>query len=214
MKTPKVFYRRNLPHIHPPRGTFFITYLLHGAIPKPLLEKLKRDHTLKINEIRLKGSEAAIDDERKRYFGRFDQALHRSESSPFWLRKKEVSQIVKESLHFWDGRSLELVCYCIMPNHVHVLFTLLPQISEDNPNHLQHIMESIKKYSAVKCNALLNRKGQPFWQHESYDRVVRDRKELFNIIAYVLDNPIKAGLCKGRSEWEWSYISPKYNEFM
>lgn len=214
MKTPKVFYRRHLPHIHPPGGTFFITYLLHGAIPKPLLEKLKRDHTQKVDELRIRGAEAAIDDERKRYFGRFDLALHYSKRSPSWLRNKELSGIVKESLHFWDGRKVELISYCIMPNHVHVLFTLLPQLSQDNPNHLQHINESIKKYSAVKCNALLNRKGQPFWQHESYDRVVRDRIELFNIISYVLNNPVNAGFCKARSEWEGSYISPKYNEFI
>lgn len=106
MKTPKVFYRRNLPHIHPPVGTFFITYLLHGAVPKPLLEKLKRGHAQKVDELRIRGAKAAIDDERKRYFGRFDLVLHRSESSPFWLRNKEVSEIVKESLHFWDGRKI------------------------------------------------------------------------------------------------------------
>lgn len=214
MKAPKVFYRRHLPHIHPPEGTFFITYLLHGAIPKPLRETLKRDHTLKVNELRIRGAETAIDDERKRYFGRFDRALHHSENSPFWLRNKEISEIIKESLHFWDGRKIELICYCIMPNHVHILFTLLPQPSPDSPIHLQHIMESIKKYSAVKCNALLNRKGQPFWQHESYDRLVRDRKELSKIISYVLNNPVKAGFCKNRFEWKGSYISPEYNEFI
>ncbi len=75
-------------------------------------------------------------------------------------------------------------------------------------------MESIKKFSARTCNKLLNRTGKPFWQHESYDRLVRDRDELYRIIAYVLDNPIKAGLCENHKDWKWSYIKPAYNEFM
>ena len=60
---------------------------------------------------------------------------------------------------------------------------------------------------------MLGRSGQ-FWQHESYDRLIRDREELYYTICYVLDNPVTAGLCKERKEWKWSYIKSEYNEFM
>lgn len=214
MKTPKAFYRRNLPHIHPIGATFFVTYLLHGAIPKPLLRKLKGEHELTISELKQKGAETAIDKERKRYFLRIDKALHSSKSVPLLLNKKVIAQTVKDSLHVWDGKKLELVAYCIMPNHVHAVLTPFSEPSGKTAVYLQHLMESIKKFSAGKCNSLLGKKGQPFWQHESYDRVVRDRKELYNIISYTLDNPVKAGLCKERSGWEWSYINARFNEFI
>ena len=43
-------------------------------------------------------------------------------------------------------------------------------------------------------------------QHESYDHVVRDGEELDRIIAYVLNNPVKAGLVKNWRQWKWSYV--------
>ena len=51
---------------------------------------------------------------------------------------------------------------------------------------------------------MLGRSGA-FWQHENYDHVVRDEAELNRIVAYVLDNPVRAGLAQSREEWKWSY---------
>lgn len=69
---------------------------------------------------------------------------------------------------------------------------------------LAAIMASLKGYTAREANKLLGRKGQ-FWQHESYDRVVRDEDELMRVLAYIIDNPVKAGLVKDANEWPWTY---------
>lgn len=42
---------------------------------------------------------------------------------------------------------------------------------------------------------MFDRTGQ-FFQHESYDRVVIDNNELRRVVNYVLNNPVKVGLCK------------------
>ena len=42
-----------------------------------------------------------------------------------------------------------------------------------------------------------------FWQHESYDHVVRDEAELLRIRRYVLNNPVRAGLVQQWDEWPW-----------
>ena len=81
------------------------------------------------------------------------------------------------------------------------------------PEYLHKVLQSIKRHSAKKANIILNKVGQ-FWQQESFDYLIKDRDELYRIIAYVLDNPIKAGLCHNRGDWKWSYINPEYNEFM
>lgn len=90
-----------------------------------------------------------------------------------------------------------------MPNHVHMVFTPLLRTSDEYYS-LASIMGSLKGYTAREANALLGRKGQ-FWQHESYDRAVRDEEECMRIIAYVIENPVKAGLVKEASEWRWTY---------
>jgi len=38
-----------------------------------------------------------------------------------------------------------------------------------------------------------------FWYHESYDRIIRDRDNLYRTICYVLDNPIKATQNPGKA---------------
>lgn len=65
-------------------------------------------------------------------------------------------------------------------------------------------MQSLKGYTARKANCLLGRSGT-FWQHESYDHVVRDPSEWRRIVNYVLNNPVKAGLVDTWEKWQWSY---------
>ena len=75
-----------------------------------------------------------------------------------------------------------------MPNHIHLVFELLSKNKS-----VSKIMQSIKRISARKSNVILHRKGK-FWQDESYDRLVRDDKELYFVIKYVLMNPVNARL--------------------
>jgi REP element-mobilizing transposase RayT len=71
------------------------------------------------------------------------------------------------------------------------------------------ILENLKWYTALNANRRLGRKGA-FWQHESYDHVIRDAAELDRTIEYVLMNPVKAGFCKDWRDWKWSYVKEGY----
>lgn len=86
-----------------------------------------------------------------------------------------------------------------MSNHVHVLFTLF-----ENSRSVSKIMQSIKRYSARQANKILNRTGS-FWQAESYDHIVRDEKEYYRVIKYILNNPVKVGLVEKWEDWEFTY---------
>ena len=65
------------------------------------------------------------------------------------------------------------------------------------------IMHSLKGSSARECNLVLSRVGQ-FWEHESFDHVVREGN-FYRTIRYVLNNPVKAGLVNHWQEWRWNY---------
>ena len=197
----KEFYRRHLPHIQPKGGLFFVTYTLYGSIPKDKLLNIREEYeTLKHKEKKNYEEEKqlAIMAQRK-YIQNLDAILSGSVSGPHYMKDDRVANIVSESLHFWDNKSIELYCYTIMSNHVHVVFRLLNNTETENEKQLNEIMHSIKRYSAWKANKLLNRQGQ-FWMSESFDYLIRDKDELKRIIEYILDNPIKAGLCNERKE--------------
>jgi putative transposase len=111
---------------------------------------------------------------------------------------------VVDSLHFLDELVYDLDAFTIMSNHVHVLFSPLEK-EEGGYHALPSIMHSLKRFTARKANKLLKREGA-FWQQESYDHVVRDQQEWERIVAYILNNPVKAGLVASWDDWPWSYL--------
>jgi REP element-mobilizing transposase RayT len=100
-----------------------------------------------------------------------------------------------------------------MPNHVHRVIDVGGYAVEPYPQRpsyvLSRIMESLKRHSARRSNIVLHRTGR-FWQKESYDHVVRDGNELNNIIRYIIDNPVKAGLISSFDQWKWIYFNEEY----
>jgi putative transposase len=69
---------------------------------------------------------------------------------------------------------------------------------------LKKITQYLKGNSAREANNILGRTGQSFWQEESYDHWARDEDEFYRIIAYIENNPVKAGLASLPEGWAWS----------
>ena len=210
----RFFYRRHLPHFQPPGATIFVTFRLAGSIPQAVLRELVAERQ-RVDAM-LDGIADPVERSRRAYleerrlFGKWDAALDSAQQGPFWLRDPRVAGLVEESLHHRDGGVYTLDAFCVMPNHVHLVCTPLPK--PDGTYHaLTAILHSLKRYTARQSNLLLGREGQ-FWQHESYDHVVRDEDELYRIIAYVMNNPVKAGLVATCEEWPWTYVAELWGE--
>ena len=200
-------YMRHLPHMHPPGATFFVTCRLAGSLPRAILHELRIEAERVAREL----DDIPTEPDRarqahmshRRLFAQWDTKLDEAGAGPVWLEKAKVAQVIADSLHHRDDRVYELLAYCIMPNHVHVVFKPLPD-TKNNILSVTTIMQSLKGYTAFTANRLLNRRAQ-FWQRESYDHWVRDEKELLRIIRYVISNPVKAGLTHHWQEWPWTY---------
>jgi len=203
------FYRRHLPHWYPQHATFFITTRLANSLPKHIIQELlhKRTKAIQVNSVNTPKNELKEIhyQEELKHFGRWDKLLDQCNSGPDWLKIPAIAAIIKDAIHYRDGKIYDLIAFCIMSNHIHLVFHPLPD-STQKPYDISKIMHSLKRYTARQANLVLNRKGE-FWHHESYDHVVRDEKELQRIVEYVLFNPVKAGLVSNWDEWEWSYIN-------
>ena len=228
----KPFYRRNLPHIQPPGATLFVTFHLAGSLPRHVLQQWKAEKSRLLN---LESNAHQATDEhttfqqkqkynqwKRQWFRKIEKTLDTAQSGPVWLKDDQIAKEVAESLHYLDGKVYRLDAYCIMANHVHVVFTPLPLQSsgpqplpspnQDNAaqteslcyNSLSAIMRSLKGYTARKANQRLGRRGT-FWQHENYDHAVRNASEWKRIITYVLNNPVKIGLVDRWEQWQWNY---------
>ncbi len=204
-------YRRNLPHIQPEGATLFVTMRLAGSLPVEVILRLEEEQRLAQQAIEktavpFEAKQGLLYDVDKRFFGRYDRLLDAAADGPVWLSDSRVGALVCEAIHYRDIRMYDLLAYCVMPNHAHLVFTPLPK-ADGQYHALAEIMMGLKGNTARKANRLLEREG-PFWQHESYDHYVRDGRELERIVAYVLNNPVKAGLASSWEAWPWSWRRP------
>lgn len=213
----KTYYRRNLPHIQPIGATFFVTFRLKGSLPSHFMSNLTEEYEAKIAEILSCDGldhEAEMYRQQKIFFKRYDEGLDLVHDGVDYLRRLEVAQVVAEKIHEYDGELYELLAYCIMPNHVHLVFDTSVQlrlgdieienINEENYKQLDRIMKLIKGGGGFEANKILGRRGD-FFQRESYDHYVRDEKELARIIWYVVNNPVKARFVKTWGDFEYTY---------
>jgi putative transposase len=199
-----IYYHRNLPHYHIEGYPLFITFRLFGSLPAEVLAQLKalKNATL-----------TARYEVEKKHFERYDDWLDRCEFGPYWLQAEGIAQIVAKEIHNLNSDRYRLMTYCIMPNHVHLLIeSLVRELANHRGKSAKYpvteTLRLLKGRTARDCNLELKRTGS-FWQHESYDHVVRDDKELEGIIRYILNNPVKAGLVKEWESWPFIYISPE-----
>jgi putative transposase len=131
------------------------------------------------------------------------------------LSQPEIADIIKEALRYRDGKVFDLHTFSIMSNHVHVVFEPLstpgwqpdPSSNLNHPFDLPKLMQSLKRHTARQANITLGRVG-PFWQDESYDRVIRNNEEYIRTVDYVLENPVKARLVSRWEAWKWTYCKP------
>ncbi len=77
---------------------------------------------------------------------------------------------------------------------------------------LAEIMDSVKGFSAHRVKKKLGRKGR-VWQTESFDHVVRSSENLDAKIAYVLENPVRAGLVGEWMQYPWFWRKTFVNPF-
>lgn len=199
-------YKRNLPHIQPPGATFFITFRLAGSLPKSVVKQWNREqawlsHLAETNFTHYQ--KVRIDYERK-WFAKFESLLDESTTGPVWLRQDRIASLIAESLHHRDGKVYRLDAFTIMANHVHTVIKPLKIIGTEDYYSLAKIMQSLKGFTARRANSVLGREGE-FWAHESYDHWIRNATERQKIVAYVLNNPVKAHCVNRWQEWNWSY---------
>ena len=210
------FYRRMLPHIQPENSAFFITFRLAGSLPVSLLDRIQDEKLEKMARISKSLSPSEYHYQKnnieKQYFAIFDDCLHKILSGPIWLEKSEIAQIVTQRLIDDDEARYHLWAFCIMPNHVHLLLDTvgLDSVSKSNERGktkdypLTDAMRLLKGSTAALCNRQLGRRGA-FWEHESYDHIVRNDDEFDRIVDYILMNPAKAGLVNEWQKWPYSY---------
>lgn len=110
----------------------------------------------------------------------------------------DAGRLVKSA---WNGLperfpSIELDVFVAMPNHVHFIVNIAVPAEKDGAGQghaptLDRIVGAFKSISASQVNRLLSRTGQPLWQRNYFERVIRNESELQGLRDYIIHNPLK-----------------------
>lgn len=192
--------RGYLPHCDFPGLVQFVTLRLADSMPAS--RRGEWEHLLALENLR----------ERRT---KLEEYLDRGVGE-CWLRDSRIAKLCEEALLFFHNERYELLAWCVMPNHVHVVVQVL--------NWPLWKMEAAwKKFVAPKALALLRAERrspdrhdggtngpigrsalQSFWQREYWDTFMRDEAQEKRAIRYIENNPVKAKLCRTPEEWAFS----------
>jgi REP element-mobilizing transposase RayT len=167
---------RRLPHLDAGELVQTITYRLIDALPRATVERNAR---------------FATPAQRRRL-----EALLDAGHGACVLREPEIAALVVEAWRHFHGRRYRLHAWVVMPNHVHLVVTILPGFP------LARIVRDWKSFTA---HAIAKRSGSgAVWQPGYWDRFIRDDDHFDDAVAYVEANPVKAGLVAHPEAWAWS----------
>jgi len=116
------------------------------------------------------------------------------------FRDHHLAQLVSESVEFYCPKlGYRLFGYCLMPDHLHALLS-----PDDSGRPLAKWLLAFKNYTG---RMFANGGGTPpLWQRSAHDHVCRDDETPELVLAYIANNPVRAGLVDSWQDWPWTRV--------
>ena len=119
---------------------------------------------------------------------------------------EEARKVVLDSCLYEHERRAIVHAAVVMPNHVHLVVSAM--FDGDVPFSMSEITQAIKGAGAHRVNRMLGRNG-PLWQTETFDHCIRTEESFEQKIAYVISNPVRAGIVSRPREYQWVWVEER-----
>ncbi|MBL9188293.1 MAG: transposase [Opitutaceae bacterium] len=189
------FRRGKLPHWEVEGGRYFVTVRLADSLPHEVVARLQEIHCA-LSAIEPASEQfAAL---QRQYFRTLEKYLDAGTGSCA-LGDPRCAQLIAKELTALADWAVEAPHFTIMPNHWHAL--LVPRTG--CVHSLGQVMKRLKGRTAKRLRSI-GGGGGAVWQREWFDRWMRDDSEWEKTIAYIHNNPVKAGLAATWQEHPWT----------
>lgn len=105
------------------------------------------------------------------------------------------------------SKPFDLVAYCLLPDHIHLLVTL-PEAESDYSIRIREI----KRLTTLRMKHKLEGDVDRIWQDKYWEHTIRDEKDLKVHFDYIHYNPVKHGLMETFDGWKWSSFGSYFDE--
>jgi REP element-mobilizing transposase RayT len=106
---------------------------------------------------------------------------------------------VEENFDYYNYLSYQLIAYCLMDNHVHLI---IKTDKEPLTRFMRRLNSIYTKYFNKKYNYI----GHLF-QDKYFSELIEDDKQMLETSRYVHLNPVKANMVEKPEEYKWSSYS-------
>ena len=115
---------------------------------------------------------------------------------------QHASEISAQISPFFAAAAFDVLVYCVMPDHVHLL---LEGTAPD-----ADLRDAVARWKQKTAYGWERRFGGRLWQPGFHDRVLREADHTRGVVGYVLQNPVRAGLVSQARDYPWTGSS-KYS---
>jgi len=115
---------------------------------------------------------------------------------PYFRDDRFVRFFIRTLENEASARDFDVLAYCFMPNHVHLLSQGLTARSQLRP--------FIKQFKQTTGFAFKQEHGVPLWHRSYHDRVLRQEESIDSVAAYIWANPLRAGFVQRSEEYPHS----------
>lgn len=134
--------------------------------------------------------------------GIYHVMLRGNERKKIFLDEYDRSRFINTTFDKISEENSEIYAYCLMSNHVHLL------IGEFN-NNLSRLMKRINVSYVYYFNKKYKRIGHLF-QDRFKSENVDNEPYMLEVIRYIHNNPVKAGIVRNPRDYKWS----SYNDYI
>ncbi|MCB2379970.1 hypothetical protein LGH70_20415 [Hymenobacter sp. BT635] len=191
--------------------TLFVTFRLAGSVPARAFRELHQQRQQAQNEARALPDAAAFRAAHHRaekvFFAGFDKLLDAATVGPTFLEKEKIADIVAGELLLLEELGFRVLCFALLPNHVHAVLHLPVGSGVSCHKALQLLHQRTAAQCRRVVRALLPAEAD-FWQTGSYDYAVHDAAELPRLVAYVVGNAARSGKTGRWLNWPYCYAAP------
>jgi len=99
-----------------------------------------------------------------------------------------IALVWSQLLHIAVAEKFVFLAYCFMPDHLHAIVT-----GQSETGNFLRFVSSAKQQSSF---AFAQITGRRLWQEGYFDRTVRRDESVPELIKYIIENPVRAGLVR------------------
>lgn len=175
-----------------PVSTYWVIFRLADALPPDLVTAVRAE----VEEAnRAEGGDETS--QRRRMAQRLEAELDAGHGD-CWLRDEQVARLVQSALQAGHGRRYTLRAWSILPNHLHVVFTVNDGVDAGA------MVRDWRSYTTSQVNLALDRGAVELWDRMPYLRALEDEGEVMRRIRNVEFRAVNAKLCRRPRDWRWS----------